>query len=89
MKNVLILFVCFIISLGIVKYENKSDVNKAYDESIYVFKYVDENSQEVNNPETDDLDIKGGIVVLFYSALFSQLLVIKSKMCNRYLIYNF
>lgn len=89
MKNVLILFVCFIISLGIVKYENKSDVNKAYDENIYVFKYVDENSQEVNNPETDDLDIKGGIVVLFYSALFSQLLFIKSKMCNRYLIYNF
>lgn len=89
MKYFVILFMCFFISMGIVKYENKSDVNKAYNDSLYVFKYVDENSQEVNNPETDDLDIKGGIVVLFYSALFSQLLVMKSKLCSRYLIYNF
>lgn len=89
MKSILILFMCFIVSLGIVNYEDKTDVNKAYEESVYVFKYVDENSQEINNPETDDLDIKGGIVVLFYSVLFTILFFIKSKLCDRYVIYNF
>ena len=88
MKRLIILFICFISSLGIVLYEDKSQVREKYDDSVYVFKYIDDESQEVNNPETDDLDVKAGLVVIFYSALLAIMFWTKMRMSNRYFVYN-
>ena len=88
MKRLIILFICFVSSLGIVLYEDKSEVRNSYNDSVYVFKYVDENNEEVINPETDDIEVKAGIVIIFYSALFTFMFWTKLRMSNKYLVYN-
>jgi hypothetical protein len=88
MKRFIILFICFISSLGIVLYNDTSEVREGYNDSIYVFKYVDENNEEVINPETDDIEVKAGIVIIFYSALFFMMFWTKLRMSNKYLVYN-
>jgi len=88
MKRLIILFICFISSLAIVLYEDNSEVRDSYNDSVYVFKYVDENNDEVINPETDDIEVKAGIVIIFYSVLFSLMFWNKLRMSNKYLVYN-
>lgn len=89
MKHIVILFICFILSLSIVMYKDNSDVLKAYqEESIYVFKEYTENEENVSNPETDDLELKANIVIIFYSILFILLFINKLKCSDRYVIYN-
>ena len=88
MKYVIILLVCFLLSLSIVMYEDDSDVLNGYDESTYVFKEYTENEENVSNPETDDLELKANIVIIFYSILFTLLFINKLRYTNRYFVYN-
>ena len=88
MKYIIILFISFILSLGIVTYKDNSDVLDAHYDSVYVFKEYTENEENVSNPETDDLDMKANIVIIFYSFLFLLLFLNKLKYSNRYIIYN-
>ena len=88
MKLIIILSICFILSLNIVLYKDNSDVLNSYEESVYVFKEYTENDENVTNPEMDDLELKANIVIIFYSILFSLLFYIKMNNCNRYTIYN-
>jgi hypothetical protein len=88
MKKIIILFICFVCSLGIVMHKDNSDVLEGYEESIYVFKEYTENDENVINPETDDLELRANIVIMFYSLLFSLMFYIKMKMSTRYIIYN-
>ncbi len=88
MKHIIILSICFILSLNIVLYKDNSDVLNSYEESVYVFKEYTENDENVTNPEMDDLELKANIVIIFYSILFSLLFYIKMNNCNRYTIYN-
>ncbi len=87
MKYFIILFICFILSLGIVNYEDTSDVLKGSD-SVYVFREYTENDENVSNPEMDDLELKSNIIIIFYSILFSLLFIIKLRNCDRYILYN-
>lgn len=84
MRYIVILFICFILSLGIVMYEDNSDVLEGYEESVYVFKEYTENDENVSNPETDDLELKANIIIIFYSVLFSLMFRIKMNTCRRY-----
>ncbi len=86
MKYTIILFICLILSLSIVRYEDTSDVLKS-DDSVYVFKEYTENEENVSNPEMDDLELKANIVIIFYSILFSLLFYVKMNTCSRY-VYN-
>ena len=70
MKHIIILSICFILSLNIVLYKDNSDVLNSYEESVYVFKEYTENDENVTNPEMDDLELKANIVIIFYSILF-------------------
>ena len=88
MKHIIILSICFILSLNIVLYKDNSDVLNSYEESVYVFKEYTENDENVTNPEMDDLELKANIVIIFYSISFSLLFYIKMNNCNRYTIYN-
>ena len=88
MKHIIILSICFILSLNIVLYKDNSDVLNSSEESVYVFKEYTENDENVTNPEMDDLELKANIVIIFYSILFSLLFYIKMNNCNRYTIYN-
>ena len=88
MKHIIILSICFILSLNIVLYKDNSDVLNSYEESVYVFKEYTENDENVTNPEMDDLELKANIVFIFYSIFFSLLFYIKMNNCNRYTIYN-
>ena len=88
MKKIIILFICFVCSLSIVMHKDNSDVLEGYEESIYVFKEYTENDENVINPETDDLELRANIVIMFYSLLFSLMFYIKMKMSTRYIIYN-
>lgn len=66
-------------------YEDTSDVLEGYqEESIYVFKEYTENDENVTNPETDDLELKANIVIIFYSILFVLMFKIKLNTCERY-----
>lgn len=65
-------------------YEDNSDVLESYDNSIYVFKEYTENDENVSNPETDDLELKANIVIIFYSILFGLMFRIKMNTCMRY-----
>ena len=87
MKCFIILFICFISSLWIVNYEDKSDVLQNSD-SIYVFREYTENDENVSNPEMDDLELKSNIVIIFYSILFTMLFVNKLRYSDKYVIYN-
>ena len=69
-------------------YEDNSDVLESYEESVYVFKEYTENEENVSNPETDDLELKANIVIIFYSILFSLLFINKMKYSSRYVLYN-
>lgn len=69
-------------------HKDNSDVLEGYEESIYVFKEYTENDENVINPETDDLELRANIVIMFYSLLFSLMFYIKMKMSTRYIIYN-
>ena len=84
MKHVIILFICFLSSLCIVLYEDKGDVLERNEDSYYVFKEYSENDENVVNPETDDLELKANIVIIFYSILFSALFYLKMRSTNRY-----
>lgn len=88
MKYMFVLFICFILSLGMVMYEDKSDVLEGYQESVYVFKEYNESEENVSNPETDDLELKANIVIIFYSILFGLMFFNKMKCCDKYVIYN-
>ena len=88
MKHIIILSICFILSLNIVLYKDNSDVLNSYEESVYVFKEYTENDENVSNPEMDDLELKANIVIIFYSILFCLMFYIKMNNCNRYIIYN-
>ena len=88
MKHIIILSICFILSLNIVLYKDNSDVLNSYEESVYVFREYTENDENVSNPEMDDLELKANIVIIFYSILFSLMFYIKMNNCDRYVIYN-
>ena len=88
MKYFIILFICLLCSLWIVNYEDTSDVLDSYEESVYVFREYTENDENVINPETDDLELRANIVIMFYSLLFSLMFYIKMNNCDRYVIYN-
>ena len=87
MKYLIILFICFISSLWIVNYEDKSDVLQNSD-NVYVFREYTENDENVSNPEMDDLELKSNIVIIFYSILFTMLFVNKLRYSDKYVIYN-
>lgn len=87
MRYIIILFICFISSLWIVNYEDKSDVLQNSD-NVYVFREYTENDENVSNPEMDDLELKSNIVIIFYSILFTMLFVNKLRYSDKYVIYN-
>ena len=84
MNKIFILFICFFCSLGMVLYEDKTDVLVGNNDSVYVFNDVDNNIDEISNPNTSDLNLNVGFVVLFYSLLFGLAFFIKLRMCQRY-----
>ena len=86
MKDIVIIFICFILSLCIVMYNDNGDVLNSYEESAYVFKDNNDNKENISNPITDDIELDTSIVILFYSFLFTLMFGIKLNICDRYIL---
>lgn len=85
MNKYLILFMCFIISLMFVLYEDNSEVRDSIDyyDSVYVFNELDDTTM-VSNPNTSDINIYYYFVILIYSLFIIISLVYDIKRINRY-----
>ena len=86
MNKYLVLFMCFILSLMYVLYEDNSDVRDSfnYQESIYVFNDIDRDTNIISNPNTGDINIYVYFLLFFYSLIFLVILVKDIKKINRY-----
>ncbi len=85
MNKYLVLFICFLLSLMFVLYEDNSGVRESFDyqDSLYVFNDITDNSV-VNNPDTRDINIYYYFVVLVYSMFIIISLIYDMKRLNKY-----
>lgn len=85
MNKYLVLFICFLLSLMFVLYEDNSDVREStsYYDSVYVFNEIGDTSI-VDNPDIRDINIYYYFVVLVYSVFIVISLIYDMKRLNKY-----
>lgn len=85
MNKYLVLFICFLLSLMFVLYEDNSDVKEStsYYDSVYVFNEIGD-TNIVDNPDTRDINIYYYFVVLVYSVFIVISLIYDMKRLNKY-----
>lgn len=90
MNKYLILFICFMVSLFIVTYEDNIDVRDSFnnEESVNVFYEIDSNTNIVDNPDTRDINIYVYFVIAFYSLISVIISFSSIKKINRYILKN-
>jgi hypothetical protein len=90
MNKYLILFICFMVSLFIVTYEDNIDLRDSFnnEESVNVFYEIDSNTNIVDNPDTRDINIYVYFVIAFYSLISVIISFSSIKKINRYILKN-
>lgn len=89
MNRHIVLFICFILSLLFVTYEDNSDIRDVYyEESVSVFYDIENGSNIVENPDTGDINIYVYFVVLFYSFLNIIVSFDGIKKVNKFLLFK-
>lgn len=85
MNKYLVLFICFLLSLMFVLYEDNGDVREStsYYDSVYVFNEIGDTSI-VDNPDIRDINIYYYFVVLVYSVFIVISLIYDMKRLNKY-----
>lgn len=85
MNKYLVLFICFLLSLMFVLYEDNSDVREStsYYDSVYVFNEIGDTSI-VDNPDIRDINIYVYFIIAFYSLLFIIITVKNLCKINKY-----
>ena len=85
MNKYLVLFICFIGSLVlIIDRDNDYIESVSNTESIYVFYDINDEQNDVVNPDTRDISIQVYFVISFYSLIFTFITLNNIKKIDKY-----
>ncbi|MGN1370945.1 MAG: hypothetical protein ACI4XM_01505 [Candidatus Coprovivens sp.] len=85
MNKYLVLFICFIVSLVlIIDRDNDYIESVSNTESIYVFYDINDEQNDVVNPDTRDISIQVYFVISFYSLIFTFITLNNIKKIDKY-----
>ena len=85
MNKYLVLFICFIGSLVLViDGDNDYIESVSNTESIYVFYDINDEQNDVVNPDTRDISIQVYFVISFYSLIFTFITLNNIKKIDKY-----